>query len=72
MDVGDVFFPGASLQHAEEGRGRGIKGIPRDQVDWLRSDPGTPNLQETLVVPLATLGLLKALAEPTRFAGLSH
>jgi len=49
VDVGDVFFPGASLDQAEEGRSRGRKGIPRDQVDWLRSDPGTPNLQETRV-----------------------
>ena len=45
-DVDDVFFRGASLEHAEEGRGRGRKGMPRDQ-DWLRSDPGTPNILET-------------------------
>jgi hypothetical protein len=32
----------------ERGKGRsGTKGIPRDQVDYLRSDPGTPNISET-------------------------
>jgi hypothetical protein len=25
----------------------GTRGIPRDQVDYLRSDPGTPNISET-------------------------
>ena len=47
IDVGEVFFPGGSVVHAEEGRGRGRKGVPRDQADYLRSDPGTPNLSET-------------------------
>lgn len=34
----------------EDGLGRRSikgKGVPRDQVDYLKSDPGTPNLSET-------------------------
>lgn len=48
IGVGDVFFPEASLDQAEEGRGRGKRGVPRDQAEYLgTSDPGTPNLLET-------------------------
>jgi hypothetical protein len=43
----DVFFPGDSLSRVEEGR-RGKNNARRDQEDYLKSDPGTPNLQETL------------------------
>jgi hypothetical protein len=54
----DVFFPGSAGKSGREGyhvaeqvegsRGsRGKRGIPRDQADYLRSDPGTPNLSET-------------------------
>ncbi|CAD6569098.1 MAG: hypothetical protein TREMPRED_005046 [Tremellales sp. Tagirdzhanova-0007] len=58
VDVGDVIFPGASLNHAEQGRGRGMKGVPRDQAEWLgTSDPGTPNLQETADQIRRTLSL---------------
>jgi hypothetical protein len=38
------------LEDAEEGMGRRIvkgKGVARDQADYLKSDPGTPNLSET-------------------------
>jgi len=38
------------LNDAEEGSGRRLvkgKGVARDQVDYLKSDPGTPNLSET-------------------------
>ena len=37
-------------QDLEDGLGRRSikgKGVPRDQVDYLKSDPGTPNLSET-------------------------
>jgi len=40
------------LDNAEEGHGRRLakgKGIARDQADYLKSDPGTPNLLETCV-----------------------
>lgn len=36
----------------EDGLGRRSikgKGVPRDQMDYLKSDPGTPNLSETYV-----------------------
>ncbi|WWC88699.1 uncharacterized protein L201_003612 [Kwoniella dendrophila CBS 6074] len=35
----------------------GTKGIPRDQVDYLMSDPGTPNLSETADQIRRTLSL---------------
>lgn len=38
------------LNDAEEGSGRRLvkgKGVARDQADYLKSDPGTPNLSET-------------------------
>ncbi|ORY24308.1 hypothetical protein BCR39DRAFT_547390 [Naematelia encephala] len=54
---GDVFFPGHDLNSVEEGRGRGHKGIPKDQADYLRSDPGTPNLLETADQIRRTLSL---------------
>jgi hypothetical protein len=41
-----------NLDDAEEGHGRRLvkgKGVARDQVDYLKSDPGTPNLSETYV-----------------------
>lgn len=37
-------------QDLEDGLGRRSikgKGVPRDQIDYLKSDPGTPNLSET-------------------------
>jgi hypothetical protein len=43
-----------NLDDAEEGHGRRLvkgKGVARDQVDYLKSDPGTPNLSETYVIP---------------------
>jgi hypothetical protein len=43
-----------NLDDAEEGHGRRLvkgKGVARDQVDYLKSDPGTPNLSETYVTP---------------------
>lgn len=47
LDTGDreeFYYPGApSLM--EEGRIR--KAVPKDQADYLKSDPGTPNIQET-------------------------
>lgn len=44
-DEDAVFFPGSRESDAEEGRA-GKRRIPRDQ-EYLRSDPGTPNLIET-------------------------
>jgi hypothetical protein len=38
------------LHDAEKGHGRRLvkgKGVARDQADYLKSDPGTPNLSET-------------------------
>ena len=40
------------LGDAEEGHGRRLvkgKGVAKDQADYLKSDPGTPNLSETCV-----------------------
>ena len=45
-----LVYPSTSFQALEEGKahwGRGSRGVPRDQLDYLRSDPGTPNLSET-------------------------
>jgi hypothetical protein len=42
----------SDLDDAEEGTGRRLvkgKGVARDQADYLKSDPGTPNLSETYV-----------------------
>ncbi|WVQ83089.1 hypothetical protein IAT38_005227 [Cryptococcus sp. DSM 104549] len=47
-----LLFPGKAL---EEGLMR--KGVPRDQMDYLRSDPGTPNFQETADQIRRTLSL---------------
>lgn len=41
---------GYDLEDMEEGMGRRTikgKGVARDQADYLKSDPGTPNLSET-------------------------
>jgi hypothetical protein len=54
-DEEEVFYPGSSGREMEEGhagKGRRMR-IPPDQ-GWLRSDPGTPNLAETWVVPTVT------------------
>jgi hypothetical protein len=43
-----------NMDDAEEGHGRRLvkgKGVARDQVDYLKSDPGTPNLSETYAIP---------------------
>ncbi|WWD04851.1 hypothetical protein V865_002922 [Kwoniella europaea PYCC6329] len=54
--AGDVIFPGRAM---EEGQytPKSTKGIPRDQVDYLMSDPGTPNLSETADQIRRTLSL---------------
>jgi hypothetical protein len=31
--------------------GRIHKAVPKDQADYLKSDPGTPNIQETSAGP---------------------
>ncbi|WVQ96654.1 hypothetical protein IAU59_003760 [Kwoniella sp. CBS 9459] len=51
---GNAAFPGRAV---EEGQYTGTKGIPRDQVDYLMSDPGTPNLSETADQIRRTLSL---------------
>lgn len=57
-DEEDVFFPGktATYEDAEAGEALHLDGtakgkgrIPKDQQGYLKSDPGTPNLQETSV-----------------------
>ncbi|OCF43564.1 hypothetical protein I317_02582 [Kwoniella heveanensis CBS 569] len=52
--TGGTLFPGRAL---EDGQHTGTKGIPRDQVDYLMSDPGTPNLSETADQIRRTLSL---------------
>jgi len=50
-----------NLDDAEGGQGRRLvkgKGVARDQADYLKSDPGTPNLSETYVTPEVKLQLL--------------
>jgi hypothetical protein len=42
----DYYYPGTPSM-MEEGRGKGKRGVPRDQADYLSSVPGTPNIQET-------------------------
>ncbi|WRT67803.1 uncharacterized protein IL334_004777 [Kwoniella shivajii] len=56
--AGHVVFPGRSLEEGRlNGDPSGTKGIPRDQVDYLMSDPGTPNLSETADQIRRTLSL---------------
>ncbi|WVF69152.1 hypothetical protein IAT40_003927 [Kwoniella sp. CBS 6097] len=52
--AGEVVFPGRAL---EDGQYTGTRGIPKDQVDYLMSDPGTPNLSETADQIRRTLSL---------------
>nr|XP_031864219.1 uncharacterized protein CI109_000131 [Kwoniella shandongensis]KAA5531291.1 hypothetical protein CI109_000131 [Kwoniella shandongensis] len=54
--AGPSHSPPISSKALEEGL-VGKRGIPRDQVDYLRSDPGTPNLSETADQIRRTLSL---------------
>lgn len=78
-DEEDVFFPGksASYEDAEAGEvlhldgvAKGKRRIPKDQQGYLKSDPGTPNLQETAdqirrTLSLASLDTLMTLSANT-------
>jgi hypothetical protein len=47
LDTGDrkeFYYPGTPSLMEEGGIRRGL---PKDQADYLKSDPGTPNIQET-------------------------
>ncbi|WWC70734.1 uncharacterized protein I206_104685 [Kwoniella pini CBS 10737] len=55
--AGDIIFPGRSLEEGSPIQSKGTRGIPKDQVDYLRSDPGTPNLSETADQIRRTLSL---------------
>ncbi|WVQ73232.1 hypothetical protein IAR50_002798 [Cryptococcus sp. DSM 104548] len=50
-----LMFPGKELEEGLFMRGK--KGIPRDQRDYLKSDPGTPNFSETADQIRRTLSL---------------
>ncbi|KAK8858599.1 hypothetical protein IAR55_002828 [Kwoniella newhampshirensis] len=51
--AGNIVFPGKALEEGLVGK----RGIPKDQVDYLRSEPGTPNLSETADQIRRTLSL---------------
>ncbi|KAK4685278.1 hypothetical protein P7C73_g4880, partial [Tremellales sp. Uapishka_1] len=57
LTAADEVFPGNNYRYAEEGKGGGGKGVPRDQAGYLKSDPGTPNLLETADQIRRTLSL---------------
>ena len=44
LGLENVFYPGSARTHEE---GRSDKGVPRDQLDYLMSEPGTPSFSET-------------------------
>jgi hypothetical protein len=61
----------SDLDDAEEGTGRRLvkgKGVARDQADYLKSDPGTPNLSETYISRSLTKSLADS-SERIRYGG---